>query len=339
MILRFYRNHFGHLWRVMMPCVLILLAIVILLVLYVDRTMPPDETWGFDTVNGISSKKTSKPESGNWGITANFRFTHVTTVETNGDSVTWGWVLYVSWLSLGLLWIAMCPLTLVLVAHQRNRYITARAAWRQTFQKIWTLLGAYLLILLCIAVGIVAFVVLFSVLGSVLNLTTSLMLMTLFSIPITYFMVIWSLHNQCIVLGDLSAIAAFRRSRELIRGKWLKAFGMYALLTWGARRIVAISFGFIGMLLSGTAPEFESLGQELASEKFLTLFVGGYAGVTLGDSVSLWAVFLMETVKVLINAFLLPIWAIFTTRFYFQQGGDSQSVTTTSPPDNGDSGV
>lgn len=319
MIIKLYRNHFGLLWRVMLPCVLILLAIMIVLILYVDRTMPPDETWGFDTVHGISSKKTSKPESGNWGITANFRFTHVTTVETNADSVTWGWILYVSWLSFGLLWIAMCPLTLVLVAHQHNRHILARAAWRQTFQKIWTLLRAYLFILLCIAVGIVIFVVLLSVLGSVLNLTTSLILMTLFSIPITYFMVSWSLHNQCIILGDLSVIAAFRRSRELIRGKWLKAFAMYALLTWGARRIVAISLGLIGMLLSGTAPEFEHLGEELASEKFLTLFVGGYAGVTLGDSVSLWAVFLMEAVKVLINAFLLPIWAILTTHLYLQR--------------------
>ena len=303
----------------MLPCVLILLAMAMLLVLYVDKTMPPDETWGFDTVNGISSKKTSKPESGNWGITGNFRFFYGTTVETNADSVTWGWALYVSWLSFGLLWIAMCPLTLVLVAHQRNRYITARAAWRQTFRKIWHLLRAYLFILLCIAVGVIIFLVLLLTLGSVINLTVSLILMTILSLPITYFMVSWSLHNQCIILGDLPVIAAFRRSRELIRGKWLKAFGMYALLTWGARRIVAISFGFIGMLLSGTAPEFEPLGEELASEKFFTLFVGGYAGVTLGDSVNLWAVFLMETVKVLITAFLLPIWAILTTHLYFQR--------------------
>ena len=211
----------------------------------------------------------------------------------------------------------MCPLTLVLVAHQRNRYITGREAWRQTFQKIWTLLGVYLLLLLCIAIGIVILVVLLSVLGSVLNLTTFLMLMTILSIPITYFMVNWSLHNQCVILGNLSVIAAFRRSRELIRGKWLKAFAMYALLTWGARRIVAISFGLIGILLSGTAPEFGDLGEELASEKFFTLFVGGYAGVTLGDSVGLWAVFLMEAVKLLINTFFLPIWAIFTTHLYF----------------------
>ena len=170
MLIKFYRNHFGHLWRVMMPCVLILFAITILLILNVDRTMPPDETWGFDTVNGISSKKTSEPESGNWGLTGNFRYSHVTTVN---DDVTWGWVLYISWLSLGPLWIAMCPLALVVETHRRNGYITAREAWQQTFRKIWTLLGAYLLILLSMVVGIIIFVVLFSVLGSVLNLTTS----------------------------------------------------------------------------------------------------------------------------------------------------------------------
>ena len=84
-------------------------------------------------------------------------------------------------------------------------------------KKIWPLLRAYLLILLCLAVGIILFVVLLSVLGFILNLTTSLMLMTLLSIPITYFMVSWSLHNQCIVLGNLRAIAAFRRSRS---GNW-----------------------------------------------------------------------------------------------------------------------
>ena len=152
--------------------------------------------------------------------------------------------------------------------------------------------------------------------------------MTVFSIPITYFMVSWSLHNQCIILENLPAIAAFRRSRELLRGKWLRAFAVYALLTWGARRIVAVSFGLIGLILSGTAPEFERLGEALVSERFLTLFVGGYAGITLGDSVGLWAVFLTEAVKALIYAFLLPIWAIFTTQLYLQQGGDSQPIAT-----------
>lgn len=309
----------------MMPCVLILLAVTLLLVSYINGTMAPDETWGFDTVNGISSKKTPEPEGGNWGITGNFRFSYVTTVD---DSVTWGWVFYVSWLSFGPLWIAMCPLTLVFAADQRNRYITPREAWRYTFRKIWPLLGAYLLILLCLMVGIILFVVLLSVLGFILTLTASLMLMTLLSIPMTYFMVSWSLHNQCIVLGNLSAIAAFRRSRALLRGKWLKAFAIYAILTWGARRIIAVSFGLIGLLISGTAPEFGYLGEALASEKFFTLFVGGYAGITLGDSVGLWAVFLMEAVKVFIYAFLLPIWAIFTTQLYLQQGGDSEPITT-----------
>ena len=308
----------------MMPCVLILLVMTLLLVFYVDRTMPPDETWGFDTVNGISLKKTSKPESGNWGITGNFRFSYVTTVN---DSVTWGWVLYVSWLSFGPLWIAMCPLTLVFAAHQRNRYITVGEAWRQTFRKIWTLLGAYLLLILGIVLGITIFVVILLTLGSALNLTVSWILMVILCIPITYFMVSWSLHNQCIILGNLSIIATFRRSRELMRGKWLKAFAIYALLTWGARIIVAVSLGLIGILLSGTAPEFGYLGEALASEKFLTLFVGGYAGITLGDFVSLSVVYLMEAVKVLINVFLLPIWAIFTTQLYLKQGGSSQSVT------------
>lgn len=324
MIISCYRDRFGLFWRIMMPCVLILLGITILRIFYDHSTNPPDTMWGFDTVNGISPKTTSKPENGNWGWSANFRFFSGETI----NGVTWGWVLYISWLSFGPLWIAMCPLILVVTEYQRNVSITARDAWRYTFRKIWHLLGAYLLLSLFIGLGVIIFVGLLLILRSNLNLTATLILMVILSIPITYFMVSWSLHNQCIILENLPIIAAFRRSRERIRGKWLKVIGVYIILTWGYRRIIAVAFGLIGLLLSRVSPEFATLGEELASGKFSTLFVGGYAGVTLGYSTSLWAIYLMEAVKVVINAFLLPIWAIFTTQLYLERGGSLQPVST-----------
>ena len=46
------------------------------------------------------------------------------------------------------------------------------------------------------------------------------------SIPIAYFMVKWSLYNQGIIIENLSAVAAFRRSSEFVRGTWGQFFGM-----------------------------------------------------------------------------------------------------------------
>ena len=322
-ILGYYRNHFGLFWRMMMPCVLILLTVTGVYIVYLGSSNP-DASWGFDTVNGISPKTTSKPENGIWNVSTRFRLFQGVTV----NGVTWGWVLNVSWLSLGFLWVAMCPLALVIDGRYRGVNVTGQTAWRQTLRKIWVLLGTYLLLLLCMFLGIIVFVVLLMKWGTTLvdGPLAIILLMTLLSTPITYFMVNWSLHNQCIILEDLPIIASFRRSRELIRGSWLKAFGMYLVLTLGARILTSVLFGLIGIFLSNVTLDFPLVGHELKSERFFRLFIGGYVGITLESAPSLWTVYLMETVNILITALFLPIWAIWTTRLYLEGAGPTKEA-------------
>ena len=314
-IFTLYQEHWGLFWRVMMPCVLILLVVTGIYILYLGNSNP-DASWGFDTANGVSPKTTSKLENGIWGVSAHFRLFQGETV----NGVTQGWVLNISWLSLGFLWAAMCPLILVIVSQRRGGHITVQEAWRQTLRKIWTLLGVYLLLLLGIFLGVFVFIVLPLQFGPALDgPLATILLMTLLSTPITYFMVICSLHNQCIILEDLPIIASFRRSYKLIRGRWLKAFGMYFVLTLGSSIFTAVLCGLIGLFLSSIVPEFMLVGEELESERFFRLFIGGYVGVTLENAPSLWTVYLIEAVKVLITAFFLPIWAILTTRLYLER--------------------
>lgn len=323
----------------MMPCVLILFWITVIHTIYVYKSNP-DASWGFDTVHGLSPKETSKPEKGMWqGMwrwSANLHLQHMTTV----NGVTWGWFLQVPFKHFGLLWIAMCPLSLVIAARQRGVDITAKEAWQNTFRRIWHLLGAYLFLFLFGFLLIMLFAMALSRTSIHENMNIFLIVLGLFGAFIIYFMVKWSFHNQTIVLEDLPIIAAFRRSSELIRGIKLKVFVIYALVIWITQRIIAVSLAVMALLLSGVAPEFAYVGQELQSGEFMTLFVGGYAGITLEDTPTFSTVLLMATVRLFINAIALTILSVFVTRLYLRvremERGGSHPISTETEEENVD---
>ena len=234
----------------------------------------------------------------------------------------------------------MCPLSLVIAAQQRGVDITGKKAWQNTFRRIWHLLGAYLFLFLFGFLLILLFAMVLPRMDIMGNMKVFLIFLGLFGAFIIYFMVKWSFHNQTIVLEDLPIIAAFRRSSELIRGIKLKVFVIYALVIWITQRIIAVSLAVMALLLSGAAPGFAHVGQELQSGEFITLFVGGYAGITLEDTPTFSTVVLMATIRLFINAIALTILSVFVTRLYLRvremERGGSHPISTETEEENVD---
>ena len=114
-------------------------------------------------------------------------------------------------------------------------------------------------------------------------------------------------------------IASLRRSSELVRRVWGRAFGMYLLLVLVTMMITSTILGLTLLLFSLTVPEFTPLREVLLSVKFLTLFVGGYARISFENAPSFWTVGVMLLVNTLVNAVVAPVWAILTTHLYMER--------------------
>ena len=302
-IFRSYRKNFALFWRIMVP-------IIIFSVLFdigenfSSSFFDPENLWHFDTARGMSVGK--YPESTGVGSGMIFRF-HV--------------------FSLGFLWLTMCPLIFAMVERRRDVEVAARGAWRRARGKVVPILAASFLLYL---LGIGAFLS-FSLFASgivpdvPLPFGSSLYLGLFLIIGgIIYLGVNWSLYNQIIIIEDQRlTITSLRRSSELVRGMWGRAFGMYLLLVLVTMMLTSTVLGLTLLLFSLTVPEFAPLREVLLSVKFLTLFVGGYARISFENAPSFWTVGVMVLVNTLIHAFLAPVWAILTTHLYMERAAIS----------------
>lgn len=320
-IFREYRNHFGLFWRVMLPIIVFSLIFNTALFL-LFKVGGLEAQWTFNTSPGIKvqfltafdrSSGTFQPIREPIGARASVGF--------NGGSF-----------DIGFLWLVMCPLAFVIVHHYRNVNATSGEAWRQTRRKTVSILGTSVLF------GVFATVGLFTIFMPILifrsqspishappALSTPILLLMVVGIPMIYFLVKWSLYNQCIIIENLSAIAALRRSGELTRGKWWQFFGMYLLLVWGTMVFTTVVLSLTLLLFSVAAPEFAPLREVLQSGKFFGLFFGGKVGITL-ESAPVWAIGTMVAVNTLIHAILAPIWALLTTHLYMERAGTEQNA-------------
>ena len=225
--------------------------------------------------------------------------------------------------SLGFLWLTMCPLIFAMVERRRDVEVAARGAWRRARGKVVPILAASFLLYL---LGIGAFLS-FSLFASgivpdvPLPFGSSLYLGLFLIIGgIIYLGVNWSLYNQIIIIEDQRlTIASLRRSSELVRRVWGRAFGMYLLLVLVTMVITSTILGLTLLLFSLTVPEFAPLREVLLSVKFLTLFVGGYARISFENAPSFWTVGVMLLVNTLVNAVVAPVWAILTTHLYMER--------------------
>ena len=280
-IFQAYRNHFGLFWRVMLPIIIVSLVLNSAIFLFFKLRVP-EARWTFSTSQGVgarslSTSETFQPSPEPTGVQSSVGF--------NGSSF-----------DIGLLWLTMGPLALIIVHQHRGENVTSGEVWRQTRRKAGSILGTCILMLLVaggpfiiltlIMAGFTKFVIPDSPTGFPAPI---ILLMLIAGVVAVYFLVKWSLCNQGIILENLSAIPALRRSSELVQGRWGQFFGMYLLLTLGTMVFTTAVLSLTLLLFSVVSPEFTPLREVLQSGKFFGLFFGGRVQITL-QSAPVWAI-------------------------------------------------
>ena len=310
-IFRCYRENFGLFWRIMIPLIIFSLLFESGTTLS-DSFFGSEDLWQFDTARGLFVNKDPRSTGVNWGMTFGFHS-----------------------FSIGLLWLTMCPLTFTIIQRRRDMEVTVRDVWRRTRRKTGSILGASFLLYLLGIGGLLPF--LFLTLKIIPNIPDSpygsSLCLGLFLIVgvVIYFGVNWSLYNQSIIMEDRMAIAALRRSSELIRGAWGRAFGMYLLLALVTMVFTSVLLGLTLLVFSLTVSEFAMLREVLLSAKFFTLFFGGYARISFENAPSFWTVAVIIMVNTLVHTLLAPVWAILTTHLYMERTGNCLHVNKSEP--------
>jgi len=225
----------------------------------------------------------------------------------------------------------MCPLALAVFQTYRGVNVTDRDVWRHTLGRIRSILGASLILVVWVLSGLVF---LLSVLRLPIPFVESDIAIVVSIICITvYFTVRWSLYNQCIIIEGLSAVAAFRRSGELVKGRWWSFLGRYLILLWVSGVLISVLFAITLLLLSIAEPEFVLIRKALLSGQFFDLFWGidaqftfsgekivfGNVVVPLASIPSFWTISVILVIKTLLYAALAPVWAILTTYLYLDR--------------------
>jgi xanthosine utilization system XapX-like protein len=310
-IFNFYRRHFSLFWQVMIPLILFsfLTDLVILNGFY---RYFPNTSWVVGTSDGFSVTTV-------FGLTQHQTFTFT----------------FSSFITI-FLWFAMCPLALTTFQLCRDMNVSVLNIWQQALRRFGSIFGAsFLLLVLFICVGIC-----FLLLSTLFALPTDafplfIVFGLVFIFVMSYFMVRWSLFNQCIIIENRSALQAFRRSSELVQGRWWGFFVRYLLLVWGAGVLTGVVFAFTFIQLSIVEPEFILIRNDLLSEKIISILIGIDAWVehnnvklgigdidnALSGTPRFMAIGIILVIKTLIYALLTPIWAILTTHLYLEQTG------------------
>ena len=315
-IFRDYRKNFGLFWQVMFPLIIVNFLLYIGIFLFF-KLVSPEAQWTVSTAGGIAGVQdavhTPPPES------------------VEPASVTWGMSLGPSGVHIGLLWLAMCPLALAMVQRHNGINLTFKAVWQQTLRKTAPILGAAFLIgILASGVPLIVGFLISETLapadGSVLFFVFMCITVVWFVFAI-YFLVKWSLYNQGIILEDLSALAALRRSSKLVRGAWWALLRLYLLLVWASTALTSVLLSLTVVLLSFAVPELAPMREVLQPMHLLSLFFFGYGKMTLTTAPSFWTIGAIVSVYTLIYAILAPIWAILTTYLYIQRRGEQEQVS------------
>lgn len=244
--------------------------------------------------------------------------------------VHWGMFFNLYSFSIGWLWLTMCPLILAIVEHYRGAKSTVRSIWRRTGSEAGTILAVSFLLWLLAIPGVLAFLTLtwegLPGIPDSPSLSSLCLGLFLFVGVVIYWAVNWSLCNQIIIIeNQQSATASLRRSGELVRGMWGRAFGMCLLLALATMALTSTILGLMLLLFSFTVPEFAALREVLLSAKFLTFFFGGYARISFENAPNFWTVGIMALLNTLINAVVAPVWAILTTHLYMERTGNCLS--------------
>lgn len=306
-IFRDYRNNFGLFWQVMLPLIIVNLLFYIGIFLFA-KSMSPEGQWTISTEGGIiayvSSSQSVQPTGVVWGMHLGL-FTHIS-----------------------LLWLAMCPLVFAIVQHRNGIGTTFKTLWQQTLRKTVPILGAVFFIgMLFFGVPAIFSFLAFETLFREFAQSNAPTLIFVFGcmaaawvVFYTYCVVKWSLYNQGIMIENLSAMGALRRSSELVRGRtWWRLFRIYLLLTLVSTVLTSLLLGLTMAFLSFAVPEFIPMREALLPERFISLLFFGYAEITLESAPTLWTAGIIFGVYTLICAALTPVWASLTTHLYTER--------------------
>lgn len=305
---RDYRNNFGLFWQVMLPLIIADFLLYIGIFLFFTL-MSPEGQWTISTGRGLSAYTSS--------------FQSVQSVRPVG--VVWGFGFSAT--HIGLLWLAMCPLIFAIVQRRSGMDLTFKAVWQQTLRKTVPILGtAFLIGIVVLGVpvifGFLAFEIFITehVQASAPTLVfVFLCFIAAWFVLSAYFTVKWSLYNQGIMIENLSAIAALRRSSELVRGAWPRFFGIYLLLIWASMVLTSLLLSLTLVLLSFAVPELTPMREVLQPAKLVSLLVGGYGKMTVEGTPNFGLIGVIVSVQTLIYAILAPIWASLTTQLYMKR--------------------
>ena len=318
-IFRCYRDNFVIFWRIMLPFVVLGVLFHFGLSFFeslFDSVSDPKNLWRFDTARGLAVSEYPRED-----------------VIASG-SVDSGMIFSFHAFSIGFLWLAICPLTFVIVRYYNGAEVTMRRVWARTRPKIGASLRGFFLLYFFAMVGLFAFLILTSEILPIPappNASTLCLGLFLMIVVLIYFGVNWSLYNQIIIIEDQrSAIDAMRRSSTLVRAVWGRTFGMYLLLALFTMVFTAVVLGLTLLVFSLTVPAFDPMRRVLLSPEFFTLFLGGYAKISFESAPNFWTVGVMVMVNTLVHAVLAPVWAIVTTHLYLERT-DALGLTPTDP--------
>ena len=310
-IFNFYLKHFGSLCRVMIPIVILGLILQIL-VLCVFYTIFPDMSWNVSTSLGFSP----------------------TSASDSSFTLTFSSVYYVYiWFGLFLL---------VLTTHNINtkHNFSINSVIHHAYRNKSTIFGAGILCLAWCIAAVFTWLFIQITLEMLFNFSVVVILNILgFFFVLIYFFVRWSLIHQCIIIENLPALRAFRRSSELTKGNWTKLLGRYLLLAWISCFFSNLIMAFIYLLLSSAVPELLPMREEILSTRFFTLLFGipislsynnftvsvGEISMNLPNVPSFWVIVVLDFVYAFILAIVAPLWAILTTHLYLEQTGRKEA--------------
>ncbi len=346
--LTLYRNNFGLFWRIMIPVAIIAILLHIAMFFrnfnaiekHFDDQPDYTATGSLNTSNGISPTistpdnlfKTFEDTSFfpyvGWSL---FPVPYVIATSNDGKTV-WQWTLnfqtydYTPLITLMLL--TLCPLSLAIATlSATSRFsdvlpdstlLNAREAWRQTGKRTFKLLGAFVLFVLIVDVVNTIFLGLGLLIPSVMDLSSTTLITILVILTNIYFRVTLSLYNPCLILENRSIIGIFKRSHALVSGTRLRFLWIYLLTGWIAAVFTSVLLGTVLLLFSVFFSELAPIREALTPLKFLSLFIGGNVAVELPKVPSILPTILLLIVKGIITTFLVPIWAIVTTRLYLE---------------------
>ena len=345
-IVTLYRNHGGLFWRIIMPVAIIAIILDIVLFFYSVSRLEQDMndsvnrpvgtvTANVNTISGIHPTITD--------VSANTRSSGVSWQfylipsfhSTDDKGITWRWELNFrsfEYSLLILLLLTFCPLSLAVARISRDAQatdivqdptsLTAREMWRQTGRKAFMVFAAFLIFILLIDVianlyGLV--LLLMPSLGRILPFELTSFLITVSNVSYIYFLVTLSLYNPCLILENNAIIGVFRRSHALVSGVRLRFFGIYLLTGWIASVITSVLLGIALLVFSVFIADLAQVREALPPLKFLSLFIGGDIEIVLPQLLSVPTTVAILIVKGLIATFLVPIWAILTTRLYLER--------------------